>query len=99
MCVYITCCGRAVCLDLLNEHYYYYYCIQLRPSRLLVVLLAGGSAFEVGGEFEDCLVPDADQLGIVVARAVGVGDLWRLRTQYFRNAIHAHCTAHTLNIH
>jgi len=26
MCIYITCCGRAVCLDLLNE-YYYYYCV------------------------------------------------------------------------
>ena len=25
MCIYILCCGRAVCLDLLNEYYYYYY--------------------------------------------------------------------------
>jgi len=25
MCIYIPCCGRAVCLDLLNEYYCYYY--------------------------------------------------------------------------
>jgi len=25
MCIYMTGCGRAVCLDLLNEYYYYYY--------------------------------------------------------------------------
>jgi len=23
--IYMTRCGRAVCLDLLNEYYYYYY--------------------------------------------------------------------------
>ena len=25
VCIYMTCCGRALCLDLLNEYYYYYY--------------------------------------------------------------------------
>jgi len=33
MCIYITCCGRAVCLDLLNEYYYYYYYIIATLSR------------------------------------------------------------------
>jgi len=33
MCIYITCCGRAVCLDLLNEYFYYYYYLAVEDRR------------------------------------------------------------------
>ena len=60
-----------------------------------VVFLAGGSTFEVRRVFEDRFVPDADQVGAVVTRAVLFhAELRVFRTRYVGNPINAHCIIH-----
>ena len=64
----MTCCGRAVRLDLLNEYYYYYYCHDLK-----VPLADGGVVDERGDERQVDGVGDAALTQLALPRVEQLG--------------------------